>query len=47
MIGKVPKKENLSVNVSHALVSFDFLMFEAGTARLSQDINKKLPLCAA
>ena len=41
-------KKIVSVNFSHALFSLlDFLTFEDGANRLSQNISKELLLCAA
>jgi hypothetical protein len=48
MVDKVPKKKIASVNFSHALFSLlDILILEYGADRLSQNVSKELPLCAA
>jgi hypothetical protein len=42
---KFPKKKTVSVNFPGALFSIlDFLALEYGTARLSQNVDKKLPV---
>jgi hypothetical protein len=44
---KVPKKKSVSVNFSGVLFSIlDFLALEYGTERLSQNVDKKLPVYA-
>jgi len=48
MVDEVPKKKIASVNFSHALFSLlDFLILEYGADKLSQNVSKELPLCAA
>jgi len=44
---KIPKKKTVSVNFPGALFSIlDFLALENGTERLSQNVDKKLPVYA-
>jgi len=46
MMDKV-KKKTVSVHVSRAVFYLcNFLTFEDGTGRLSQNVHKELPLCA-
>jgi hypothetical protein len=46
--GQVPKKEIVFVKFSCALFSLvDFLTYEDGSDRLSQNVSKELPLNAA
>jgi hypothetical protein len=48
MVDEIPKKKIASINFSHALFSLlVFLIPEYGADRLSQNVSKELPLCAA